>query len=320
MIISILLLIVSIGILYFGAEMLVKGASSMALKLGLSALVVGLTVVAFGTSAPELVVSLNAAWTGKGNIAIGNAIGSNIFNCSIILGLAALVKPLHVQMHLLRKDTPIMIAIMLVFTLFFIDHTIGRLEAAILFLLLIGYSTYQIKQSRKESQKVVDEFESTIKPEPPRSKLLFDIVLIITGLGALVGGSELMVHHAVIMAKLLGMSDALIGLTIIAAGTSMPEMATSVLAAFKGKSDIAMGNIIGSSVFNLLAIIGLSGIIKPITAPEVHFSDILIMIGISVLMFIFLITKQKLSKPEGLILVATYISYVLFLMMRSYVS
>lgn len=316
MIVSLFLFIVSIGILYVGAEMLVKGASSLALKLGLSALVVGLTVVAFGTSAPELVVSLNAAFTGKGDIAIGNVIGSNIFNTTIILGLAALVKPLLVQMQLLRKDTPIMIGIMLIFTIFFLNHKIGRLEAATLFLLLVGYTAYQIKQSRKESKKVADEFESAIDPKLPKSKLYFDIILIIAGLGALVGGSELMVHHAVIMAKLLGMSDALIGLTIIAAGTSMPELATSVLASYKGKSDIAIGNIIGSSVFNILAIIGLSGVITPIAAPEVYFSDIFIMIGVSALMFIFLATKRTLSKTEGFILVTGYIVYVLFLLLR----
>ncbi|HEX2935950.1 MAG TPA: calcium/sodium antiporter [Bacteroidales bacterium] len=318
MILSILLFIVSIGILYLGAEMLVKGASSLALKLGLSALVVGLTVVAFGTSAPELVVSLNAAFTGKGNIAIGNAIGSNIFNTTIILGLAALVKPLLVQRQLLRKDTPIMIGVMIVFAVFFFDYKIGRLEAATLFLLLIGYTTYQIKQSRKESRKVVHDFGSSIEPELPKSKLYLDVILVIAGLGALVGGSELMVHHAVIMAKLLGMSDALIGLTIIAAGTSMPELATSVLASFKGKSDIAIGNIIGSSVFNILAIIGLSGVITPIEAPEIHFRDISIMIGMSVLMFIFLITKRSLSKQEGLVLVAGYVAYILFLLLRMY--
>lgn len=316
MIVSLFLFIVSIGILYFGADMLIKGASSLSLKLGLSALVVGLTVVAFGTSAPELVVSLNAAYTGRGNIAIGNVIGSNIFNTTIILGLAALVRPLLVQMQLLRKDTPIMIGIMLLFTAFFFDHKIGRLEAASLFLLLIGYTMYQIRQSRKESKKVANEFNNTIKPEHPKSKLYFDIILVIAGLGALVGGSELMVYHAVIMAKLVGMSDALIGLTIIAAGTSMPELATSIVASFKGKSDIAIGNIVGSSVFNILAIIGLSGIITPIVAPEVYFSDFFIMIGVSALMLIFLTTKRRLSKLEGLILVTSYLAYLLFLLLR----
>jgi cation:H+ antiporter len=310
MLLSILLFIASIGILYIGAEMLVKGSSSLALKLGLSSLVVGLTVVAFGTSAPELVISIRSALGGIGNIAIGNVVGSNIINMSLIVGLAAMTRPLTVQSQSLRIDMPVMIAMLFLFIVFFIDHTISRLEAITFFLLLVGYTWWQIYYSKKESKRVTHEFESAIKQEPPKGKMYIDLMLILLGLGALVGGSDLMVYSAVNIAKTMGMSEALIGLTIIAAGTSMPELATSVVASIKKKPDIAIGNIIGSSIFNILAILGISGTITPLVAHGIGYRDTLIMVGVSMLLLLFLITKNRLSRMEGFILFIIYIAYL----------
>jgi cation:H+ antiporter len=312
MFVFILFFAAAIGILYFGANTLVKGSSALALKLGMSALVVGLTVVAFCTSAPELVVSLNATWSGQGNIAIGNVIGSNIINICLILGLAAVVRPLITKLQLLQFDIPWMIAMMLLFLLFFTDKTIGRMEGIVLFLLLIGYIAFQIIYSRKiTNNQIIKEYREHIKQ--PKSRLFIDILFIIIGLGLLIGGSELMVYSAIKIAKNFGMSDALIGLTIIAAGTSMPELATSVVASYKKKPDIAVGNIIGSSIFNILAILGLSGTLKPLYAPEIGYRDSLVMVGISFVLIFFLKTGFKLSRWEGAILMVIYFIYLFLL-------
>ena len=305
------LIILSLIILTFGADFLVRGAGSLALRLGMTPLVVGLTVVAFGTSAPELVVSFKAAWQGQGDIAAGNVVGSNIFNIAAILGLAAMVSPLRVQLQLLRFDAPLMLltALMLVGVLW--DHQVERWEGLLLSAGIIAYVVFNVRASRQHHSPAIDaEFEEGV---PRRTKSPWvDTLLILGGLALLVGGSRLLVDNAVAMARGLGVSEAIIGLTIVAAGTSMPELATSLVAAFKKEADIAIGNIIGSNIFNVLAIIGISGTVFPFSAPGILPVDLWIMFGLSLVLVPLLVSGHRLSRLEGVLLFLAFIGYTIF--------
>ena len=263
---SLLVFIYLIGgfvLLVIGAEVLVRGAARLAARFGISPLIIGLTVVAFGTSAPEMAVSTQSAFLGQGDIAIGNVIGSNIFNVLFILGLSALITPLLVSRQLVRLDVPIMIAAGFLAWLLAMDGSYSRLDGLILFTCIIIYTGYLIISSLKAWQagkaiEVDDEYSSQINPH--RFAWLINSAYILVGLVLLVVGSNLLVSGAVSLAQALGLSELVIGLTIIAAGTSLPELATSLLAAWKGERDIAVGNIVGSNLFNLLAVLGLAGL------------------------------------------------------------
>jgi len=267
-----------------GAELLVRGASKIAASVGISSLVIGLTVVAFGTSAPELVVSLTSAFEGKANIALGNVLGSNIFNVLFILGLSAIITPLVVARQLIRLDVPVMIFVSLLVLLFSWDGTLEWWEGLILVLIGVSYIIWMIRQSRKEEKSVLAtaENESEI---PQKSNMLLQLVLILIGLGLLIFGSRFLVESAVFFATQMGVSDLIIGLTIIAAGTSLPEVATSILASIRGERDIAVGNVVGSNIFNMLFILGITtsvsgtGIAVPDSALQF---DIPIMIAVAV--------------------------------------
>ena len=299
-------LLVSLVILYYGAEGLVFGASSLAKRLGLSALVIGLTIVSIGTSAPELVVSANAAINGQSALSIGNVLGSNIFNIGFVLGLSAIIYPMLVNRQLLKFDVPVMIATSILFLLFFIDSEISRLEALLMILLFISYIAYLIITSRKEQKNSSETTQDDIKITKHWS---IDIVLIVVGLVALVYGSDLLVVNAIIIAERLGMSEAMIGLTIVAAGTSMPELATSVVAAIKKRSDIAIGNIVGSNIFNILLILGVAGTIQPITTPDINYIDGLFVVLLGVVLWFFMKHSSSIRRWQGAIFVLLYIIY-----------
>ncbi len=307
MITSLTLLILSLVALYIGAGWLVQGSSALALKAKISPLVIGLTIVAFGTSAPELVVSLNAALKGEGEIAIGNILGSNIFNIGIILGISATIYPLQAKKQLLRIDIPVMLIATILLTIFFWNGELGRMEGGFFLAGIILYTIFSLYYSRKHGEEPNLELE-----EQPRH-WAFDTLEIVGGLVVLIFASHLLVENAVSIAREVGMSEAVIGLTIIAAGTSMPELATTIVAASKGKTDIAIGNIVGSNLFNILAIAGSCSLVQPIVAKNVNYIDLLVMLAISLLLLPLVKSGQKITRTEGLVLVIVYIIYVFWL-------
>ena len=308
MITSLTLLILSLMALYIGAGWLVQGSSALALKANISPLVIGLTIVAFGTSAPELAVSLGATLRGQGDIAIGNIVGSNIFNIGVILGVSATICPLQVKKQLLRIDIPIMLAATILFTILFWNGTLGRMEGLFFLTGIIIYTLFSLLYSRKQEEEPNLELE-----EQPKHWAV-DTLTIIGGLVVLVFASRLLVDNAVSIAKELGVSEAVIGLTIVAAGTSMPELATSVVAAYKHKTDIAIGNIVGSNLFNILAIAGSCSLMHPIEAKNVNYIDLLVMLAISILLLPLMKSGQKISRTEGATLILIYVIYLFWLL------
>jgi cation:H+ antiporter len=313
MLISIAYIIGALAALFLGANWLVKGAASLAERFGVSTLVVGLTVVAYGTSTPEMIVSAQAAVNGLGGISIGNVLGSNIVNIGIILGLSALIFPLRANMQLIKFDTPVMILVAGLFMVLFLDNRIGRIEGSIFLLLLVAYTLFNVIKSRKETKKMVlEEFDEGM-PKITRH-WGFDILWIGLGLAALMVGSNFLVKGAVDLARMLGMSETVIGLTIVALGTSMPELATSVVAAFKKQPDIAIGNVVGSNIFNIIGILGITSLIQPIEAPDINLVDLLVMLGMSILLLPLIKTGFTLRRWEGALFVAIYIGYVVYLL------
>ncbi|RHR78918.1 calcium/sodium antiporter [Odoribacter sp. AF15-53] len=308
MLIPVLLVLVSLVVLYFGADFLVKGSSSLAVRFGISPLVVGLTVVAFGTSAPELLVSVQSALVGNSGIAVGNVMGSNIFNVCAILGISAMIYPLRVNPRLVRFDMPVMLVATLLFVLIFHDGSFGR-WAGILF--FVGICAYMIYCVYKAKRGEVTEGEEEIKVT---KSWILDVVFVIIGLGLLVWGSDLLVNNAVSIAKALGWSEAVIGLTIVAAGTSMPELATSVVAAMKKRTDIAIGNVVGSNIFNLLAVLGLTATITPVETNQINWLDMGVMFGSSLILLPFMRTGFKIGRGEGVVLFIIYVAYTVYLL------
>jgi cation:H+ antiporter len=293
-------------LLFVGAECLVKGSASLSLRAGLSRLMVGLTIIAFGTSSPELVVSIKAALSQQGDISVGNVVGSNIFNIGAILGLTALLCPIPVHLQIIRIDAPIALGVALLLPLFLLNQVLGRVEGVLLFAGIVAYTWMSVvlgKQVKTEDQGDV--------PTPSVSRHWgIDVAFIVGGLGVLVLGSHLLVDHSVSIAKSLGVSEAVIGLTIVAAGTSMPELATSVIAAIHKQPDLAIGNIVGSNIFNILAILGLASMVTPLHAPGISTVDFTAMIAFSVLLIPLLYTGRLLHRLEGAALLALYGVYL----------
>jgi cation:H+ antiporter len=307
-----------------GAEFLVRGASKLALSFGLSPLVVGLTIVAFGTSAPEVAVSLGAVLEGQTDIAIGNVVGSNIFNVLFILGLSALITPLVVNIQLIRQEVPILVGISLLLVVLSLDGTVSAIDGAMLFALLLAYTVFLVIQSRKETQAANDEYAAEVQPAAPGSwdsKLPVQLLLMVGGLALLVIGAQWLVDSAVVFAKALGVSDVVIGLTIVAAGTSMPEVATSVMAAIKGERDIAVGNVVGSSTFNILGCVGLSGIAAGgtgLVVPEAVLNfDIWVMLAVSLACIPVFVTGREIARWEGGVFLLYYVAYVAYLILAA---
>lgn len=312
MLVDTLFVIASLILLYYGAEFLVGGASSVAIRFGVPVLVVGLTIVAYGTSAPELVVSVQSALKGNGGIAAGNVVGSNIFNICVILSVAALFKPVRAHLKVLRVDTPLMVATSILGLYVLSDFFVSRPEAVILLLLAIGYTIFSYRGSKKEPSAPIEPVHVSNADEPTNSLGLM-ILKIVGGIVLLAGGSQLLVMGSVGLAQALGISEAVIGLTIVSAGTSMPELATSVVAARKGQSDIALGNVIGSNLFNILFILGAAATIQPFEAMGITWIDLGMMIGVSVLILPFIWSGKTLNRLEAGCLLAVYAGYLWFL-------
>jgi cation:H+ antiporter len=304
---------IGLVLLYFGAEGLVRGASSLSLRVGIQPLTIGLTVVAFGTSMPELFVSLKSALSHYGSISIGNVVGSNIFNIAVIVGIAALIRPLKVQIQLIRWDTPVMIGVALIFIFFIRDLFINRTEGMILTVMFLLYTSlngyFAQLESRKKNWTVTNKLVSH-----PTGSIWLDGMLITGGILILIIGSNLLVINAVKLARALKVSEAVIGLTLVAAGTSLPELATSIIASLRREPEIAIGNIVGSNIFNILCIIGITSLIAPIECSGVSLVDIWIMVGLSGLLFPIMISGMKINRAEGILLVLIYIGYLTWLL------
>ncbi len=310
--VSLLLFLVGLALLLMGAEWLVRGASRLAAAAGMSSLVIGLTVVAFGTGAPEMAVSLNAALSGTPDIAYGNVVGSNILNVLVILGAAAVAAPLPVAMQLVRLDVPILIgASMLCFGMS-LDGRIGRGEGAALAASSVLYTAWLVREGRKEGSPAIGRVTT--------SGLVLSGALVSIGLGMLLFGSRFVVLGAVELARALGMSELVIGITVIAAGTSLPELATSVLASMRGERDIAIGNVIGSNIFNILAVLGTTAVVSPngmaVPRQAVYF-DAPVMVAVAFACLPVFVNGYRISRWEGFLFLAYYGAYVAYLLLDS---
>lgn len=305
-------LILGVLLLYYGAEWLVKGSASLALRLGVPSLAIGLTIVAYGTSLPEQVVSLKAGLDGLGDIAVGNAIGSNIFNIAMILGLSALVRPLKFDKQLLRIDIPLMLGASLILSLLLADHRIGRAEGCGLFGGILLYTVLTLGRGLGE-QPNGREMAAGVPPERAAGSVTLPILTVAAGLVLLVIGASLLVAGAVDLAKVLGVSQAVIGLTIVAAGTSLPELATSVVAAARNEQDIAIGNIVGSNIFNILSVLGLTSLIAPLHAEGIGALDLLFLLLTAGLFLPFLGGRKNMGRAWGVLFLLTYGVYLYLL-------
>lgn len=300
-------IVIGIFLLYVGAESLVRGSSRLANNFGIPPLIIGLTIVAFGTSAPELTVSLSAALKGSSDVALGNVIGSNIFNIAVILGITAVIRPPSVHVDLIRREIPIMIFVsMLGFGLVSYGH-IPRIAGIVLFLGLCAYTVLSIRAARKQPLGEPPELSTEASP------VWICAVFIVAGLGTLVLGSHLFVAGSVAMARDFGVSEAVIGLTIVSAGTSLPELATSLVAAVKKESDVAIGNIVGSNIFNILCILGLTASVQPIQVGGIGMRDAAFMLGLSMLLLPFAFSQRSISRGEGCVLLFIYGLYLYLL-------
>lgn len=324
MLIPLLLLILGLVMLIVGGDLLVRGASTMARVLGVSELVVGLTVVAFGTSAPELAVNVLAAWEDKGDISFGNIVGSNIANIGLILGIAALIRPLQIRSQVIRRELPMMLLATIAVCVMAADNWLRASAGAfdrsdgLIMLLLFGVFLYYTaaevlyKSSpedtiRTESAQVLDQ----VAPESKDRSLAVSAVMSIVGLGLLIGGGQVTVEQATMLALSFGVPQVVVGLTLVAVGTSLPELVTSVVAVYRGQSDIAVGNVIGSNIFNLLLIMGVSSAVRPIPVPAGGWFDLIWLAGLSLVLVPMVLTaNQRLIRREGLFLLLAYAAYI----------
>lgn len=316
-------LVLGLVSLVAGGELLVRGAARLATLFGLSPLVIGLTVVAMGTSAPELAVSLHAGFAGQPELAMGNVVGSNIANVLLILGVAAVLTPLVVQAQIVRREVPIGIVAALAVTALALDGRIGRVDGALLTVALIGYTAYTVAESRRETRAVREEYAEEFGTQTrPRGALAVsrEVAIVVAGLVVLVLGARWLVDGAISIAETLGISKAIIGLTIVAIGTSLPELATSIIAGLHGQRDIAIGNAIGSNLFNLLAILGLAGLLTPdgITVPGgILRFDLPVMIAVSAACLPVFFVGHRLGRWEGVMFLGYYAAYLLYLALNA---
>ena len=302
-------LVVGFVLLVKGADYFVDGASSIAGKLKVPSLIIGLTVVSMGTSLPEAAVSISASLSGNNGISLGNVIGSNIFNLLVVVGVSAMLLPIATDFDILKRDMPISIAITAALCVMLVDGNLGRLDAAILLIFFVAYMFLLIRSALHNR---VEEDEQKI--------LSWTKSLLLSGVGvaAIIGGGQLVVNSAKTIAAALGMGETLIGLTVVAMGTSLPELVTSVVAARKGASGIAMGNVVGSNIFNILFVLGLAGVISPMAADAAFFIDTGILIAASIVMMIFAFTKKRTGRAEGAVAVLMYAAYMAYIVMRAF--
>lgn len=312
------LLVAGFVLLVGGAELMVRGASQLATDLGISPLVVGLTVVAFGTSSPELAVSVLSAHSGQAGIALGNVIGSNICNILLILGLSALVAPLVVSRQVVRLEVPIMIGVSILLVLFALDGVIGRLDGFLFFAGVVIYTVWTIRRSRRETREQSQPEDA--QPMGSRSGRGMQTLQIVGGLVLLGVGSKWLVDGAVSVAAFFGVSDLVIGLTVVAIGTSLPELATSVLACLRGQRDIAVGNVVGSNIFNILVVLGLTAIFAPAGVPVPASAltfDLPVMLAVAIACLPVLFSKHLIARWEGGLFFAYYLAYTLFIVLTA---
>lgn len=308
---AVMLLSLGLLLLYAGGESLVLGAYGMARRLGISPLAVGLTVVAFGTSTPELVVSLDAALGGSNDIALGNIVGSNIANIALILGVAALITPTVAESKVVRQDCPLMIGVSVLLVVMLLDGTLSRIEGALLIAGLVAFTGYTLWQSARSEalQAAVADAAEAMPVAPP----LKASALVLLGLALLVAGGNFVVDGAVTIAAHLGLSQAVIGLTIVAVGTSLPELSTSVIAAMRRQGDIAIGNVVGSNLFNILGILGITTLVLPVQRGDIRWLDLGLMVALAVLLPVLLHWRGRLQRGTGFALLAIFVGYTLSL-------
>jgi cation:H+ antiporter len=312
-----LLLILGLTTLIVGGEFLVKGAVGIAKKAHISSLVIGMTVISFGTSAPELVVSIKAALSNNPEIAIGNVIGSNIANIGLVLGITVLIFPIVVDRNSKILDWPMMMLASLLFYLFAFDNVIQHWEGILLFAILVAFTTYLIVTSRKKTKKELAAQTEFIEETAKSVPTVFSIGYVLLGLVGLYFGAEWLLVSAVNIATDLGMSKSVIGVTIVAFATSVPELVTSAVAAFKKETDISIGNLIGSNIFNVMAVIGMTAIIKPISVEQVVIdSDFIWMLGIALALFPMMLIGKKLNRFKGAMLLGSYVAYIAILIIN----
>jgi cation:H+ antiporter len=318
-----LFLVAGLGLLIGGADMLVRGASRLAAAVGFSPLIVGLTVVAFGTSAPELAVSLQAALRGDDGLAVANAVGSNIFNVLFILGLSATVAPLIVSQQLVRLDVPIMIGLSLLVLVQALDGRLGWADGALLVAGAIAYTLMLVRLARRDAAvaaSAVQDGGPAATPPGAGRALLLQVVYVVVGLGVLVLGSRWFVDGAISLARALGVSEVVVGLTIVAGGTSLPEVATSIVAALKGERDIAVGNVVGSNIYNILLILGIASVVTPggLAVPDSMLAfDLPVMVAVAVACLPIFFTGYTIARWEGLLFFAYYLAYTTYLVLYS---
>jgi len=322
------LAVLGVALLYYGAEFLVKGGVSLALKARISRLVIGLTLAAFATSAPELVVSIDSALRGSADISLGNVVGSNICNVALILGLCAILRPMPFHANLKRFDLPVMLFAMLALTgFYFLSHGINRWEGTFFFLCILTYTTLNVILSKKQEAKKAadgaadDEADSGIDPEVEESMkkplgVPLALLAVAGGVAMLVFGAKSFLIAAVAFAHAAGISDAVTGLTIVAVGTSLPELATSFVAALKGENDIAIGNIVGSNIFNVFCILGIVPMISPLMGQTIRGLDFAVMLGVTGALFLFGMFGKRLNRVQGALLLASYTAYTAYLVMH----
>jgi len=311
------LFIVGLALLIVGAEVLVRGAARLARSLGISPIIIGLTVVAFCTSAPEMAVGLQASLGGEADIALGNVVGSNIFNVLFILGISALIAPLIVHQRLIQLDVPLMIGLSAAVFLMALDGRIGRVDGLLLLLGGIAYTIFTVRASRHTEPDVQQEYEKEFDAGRQSSRLV-DVLLIAGGLVMLVLGARWLVGGAVSLARVLGLSELIIGLTIIAAGTSLPEVATSVIASLRGERDIAVGNVVGSNIFNLLFVLGACGLASAqgIAVPTAALRlDLPVMLAVAFACLPIFFSGYRIARWEGALLFGYYVAYTLYLVL-----
>ena len=304
-----LFLIVGFVLLIKGADFFVDGASSIAGKLKVPSLIIGLTVVSMGTSMPEAAVSISASLGGSNGISLGNVIGSNVFNFLMVVGIASIILPIVTDSDILKRDMPVNIAITSILFIMLIDGKLSRLDSIILLVLFASYMFILIKSALKN------------RVEAEETKIMSwakSLIFVAVGLAAIIGGGNLVVESAKTIAKTLGMGDTLIGLTVVAIGTSLPELVTSVIAAKKGDSGIAMGNVVGSCIFNILFILGMAGAISPMGSNTELLIDTGVLIGVSLMMLLFAFTKKKTGRLEGAACVLVYVAYTAYIIMRAF--
>lgn len=309
-VLNLFLLILGFVLLVKGADLFVDGSSSVAKLLKIPSVIIGLTIVSIGTSLPEAAVSVTASLGGNYDLSIANVVGSNFFNLLSVVGVSAVICPFVIDRMIMKRDFPISIGLTVILAFMLRDNTLSRIEATILFVLFIAYIVMLVASALKNREGSSEDYK-TLSP-------LKSVLFIILGAAGIILGGRLTVNSATFFAAAFGMSELLIGLTIVAVGTSLPELVTSIVAAKKGESEIALGNVVGSNIFNILFILGMSGIVHPLTCDPGALIDTVILIVLSLIMYVVCITDKKVTRPEGIISVVLYVIYLVYIILRAY--